>query len=125
MNVLSYLAGLLDSSLSSISKNTNKFYETPVGFWAVWGTFYHYVGDEILGYILVFVYLIVITSLFLWLWHKHAIHKRIAIDPMLQSKSAENVADVVSYEIKHSNVNMQFWLLLIYLVLFFIGAIIL
>jgi hypothetical protein len=30
--------------------------------------------------------------------------------------------DIVHYEIKHANVSMQFWLLLVYLVLFFAGA---
>lgn len=124
VNVLSYLAGLLDSSLSSISKNTNKFYETPVGFWAVWGTFYHYVGDEILTYLLVLLFLIIITGLFLWLWHKNGIHKTVAIDPMLEpvDTTDKTTADIVKYELKPSNINMQFWLLVTYIVLFFIAA---
>lgn len=127
VNVLSYLAGLLDSSLSSISKNTNKFYETPIGFWAVWGTFYHYVGNEILTYLLVFLFLIVITGLFLWLWRKNGIHKTVAIDPMLEpvATTDQNTADVVKYEVKPSNVKMQFWLLVTYILLFFIAACIL
>lgn len=130
--VITYLAGLLDSSLSSISKNTNKFYDTPIGFWAVWGTFYHYVGDEILRYLLILLYFITITSLFLWLWNKHGIHKTIPIDPMLDKKNTDNKATeslpnegIIKYEIKSSSVTMQFWLLVTYIILFFIGACIL
>jgi hypothetical protein len=124
VRVVSYLGKLLDSSLSSISGNSNKFYNTPVGFWVVWGVFYHYTGGEILQYLLTFLYLIVITILFLWLWRKNGIHKVVPIEEETAEGEIEvkSTADTVRYEIKHANVSMQFWLLIVYFVLFFIGA---
>jgi len=153
--VVEYIADLWDSSLSSITRNTNKFYNTPVGFWATWGVFYHYVGNEIIKYLLTFLYLVVITLLFLWLWRKFGIHKTIPIDPdVIQSTDKHDTEHVTEqnihkqatnvhtednqdkkqedttmieyqYEVKSSDVNMQFWLFLTYIVLFFAGACIL
>ena len=125
VRVVSYLAKLLDSSLSSISNNSNKFYKTPVGFWATWGVFYYYTGEEILRYLLTFLYLIVITALFLWLWCKNGIHKIVPVEKENTDGDIEVNApadNIVHYEIKHADVAMQFWLLVIYQVLFFIGA---
>jgi len=125
VNVVSYLAKLLNSSLSSISKNTNKFYNTPLGFWVVWGTFYHYTGGEILKYLLIFFYLVVITGFFIWLWCKNCIHKIMPVEKTSEEEIAEEqkpTTDTINYEVKKSSVNMQFWLLLVYLVLFLIGA---
>lgn len=124
VRVVSYLGKLLDSSLSSISGNSNKFYNTPVGFWVIWGVFYHYTGGEILQYLLTLLYLIVITVLFLWLWRKNGIHKIVPVEEKTAEGEieAQSTADTVHYEIKHANVDMQFWLLIVYFVLFFIGA---
>ncbi len=126
-NIVSYLSQLLDKSLSSISSNANKFYYTPVGFWVTWGIFYHYTGGEILHYLLTFLYLIVITIFFIWLWRKHCIHKVIPIEledagTTTDGEIEVKLTDTVHYEIKHASVSMQFWLLLIYLILFIIGA---
>ncbi len=123
VSVLSYLAGLLDSSISSISKNTNKFYTTPVGFWTVWGVFYHYVGNEIINYLLKFLFLVGFTVLFVWLWKKQGIPKMVPVDPMVDSDNKEEVPttpSTIKYELKPVNANMQFWLLVIYFVVFFI-----
>lgn len=121
VNVVSYLARLLDSSLSSVSKKANEFYNTPIGFWTVWGIFYYYTGGEILGYLLILLYLIFITVLFVWLWRKNCIHRPVPIEQVGQI-DVQSKTDIVEYEVKHSNVAMQFWLLLIYLVMFLIGA---
>ncbi|MDR3168604.1 MAG: hypothetical protein LBU27_02365 [Candidatus Peribacteria bacterium] len=122
MVVSSYIASLLDETLSSVSRNANQFYDTPVGFWATWGVFYKYAGSEVMEYFREIIYLLVITILFVCYWRRYCIPRMVPTEDFRQKVSIAK-GEVVSYKLKPTFIALQSIFLLVYFVLFFIAIV--